>query len=437
MSISGYSVENYKAFADAAHIELKPLTLLFGFNSSGKSALLRLLPLLRESILSSANGPLALGCDAARGASFSDLLSQFLNSPVITLRLQWTRADALLPSEAEFAIRDFSELRTQVVERLTLKYPNGEWMRVEWVPSASEGALSTQYTVTRSPHADLEHQRYEGNIFFQGLSPVLEFDDVPFLDIYTRFKVLGNALREFATGVHWLQALRSLPPRWENLKWLSGKLSPDGAEITQMLSDDESRGGKALEEVSRWYAANTNHRLELRRGAFLGKELFSLMLVPAVNEARGMDIVDTGEGMGQVLPVIGLLAFAKHGKLGPSPIISIEHPELHLHSSAHPGLAAMFCDVAGSNKNARLVVETHSENFLLKVQLAIAKREFDARNVVIYWVRPSDAGSSVVDKIEFDELARPLGDRWPPGLFAETLDQSKDLIRARRAAEER
>ena len=59
------------------------------------------------------------------------------------------------------------------------------------------------------------------------------------------------------------------------------------------------------------------------------------------------------------------------------------------------------------------------ENFLLAVQLAIVKQQLDARSVVVYWVRQSDSGSAVIDKIEFDELGRVKGDKWPPGVCSD------------------
>jgi AAA15 family ATPase/GTPase len=43
MALSSYMVENYRPFAERTTIELRPLTLLFGYNSAGKSALLRAL----------------------------------------------------------------------------------------------------------------------------------------------------------------------------------------------------------------------------------------------------------------------------------------------------------------------------------------------------------------------------------------------------------
>ena len=50
MSVASFEVENYRSFAERTSMILRPLTLLFGYNSSGKSALLRFLPLLAAAV---------------------------------------------------------------------------------------------------------------------------------------------------------------------------------------------------------------------------------------------------------------------------------------------------------------------------------------------------------------------------------------------------
>ena len=40
MYIQSFTLKNYRSFVDRTTIELRPLTLLFGYNNSGKSALL-------------------------------------------------------------------------------------------------------------------------------------------------------------------------------------------------------------------------------------------------------------------------------------------------------------------------------------------------------------------------------------------------------------
>ena len=51
-------IRNLRSLEDTGPIELRPLTLLVGKNSSGKSTLLRVLPLLRQSIEVDTAGPL-------------------------------------------------------------------------------------------------------------------------------------------------------------------------------------------------------------------------------------------------------------------------------------------------------------------------------------------------------------------------------------------
>ena len=43
-------LKNYRCFEDTGDISLKPLTLLVGANSSGKSSFLKFFPLLKQSI---------------------------------------------------------------------------------------------------------------------------------------------------------------------------------------------------------------------------------------------------------------------------------------------------------------------------------------------------------------------------------------------------
>ena len=43
-------LKNFRSFEDTGRIELKPITILVGANSSGKSSFLRFFPLLRQTV---------------------------------------------------------------------------------------------------------------------------------------------------------------------------------------------------------------------------------------------------------------------------------------------------------------------------------------------------------------------------------------------------
>lgn len=50
MTVTAFRIQNFMGFEDSGWVELRPITLLFGRNSSGKSALIRALLLLRQSL---------------------------------------------------------------------------------------------------------------------------------------------------------------------------------------------------------------------------------------------------------------------------------------------------------------------------------------------------------------------------------------------------
>jgi len=48
--IKEYQISNFKPFAGAATIPIRPITLIFGANSSGKSSIIQSLLLLKQTI---------------------------------------------------------------------------------------------------------------------------------------------------------------------------------------------------------------------------------------------------------------------------------------------------------------------------------------------------------------------------------------------------
>jgi predicted ATPase len=50
VTVKAIRLENFMAFSDTDWLELRPITLLFGRNSSGKSVIIRALRLLRQSL---------------------------------------------------------------------------------------------------------------------------------------------------------------------------------------------------------------------------------------------------------------------------------------------------------------------------------------------------------------------------------------------------
>src|SRR4051812_30930749 len=69
MMIRRYTLEHFRAFVSPVEIELRPLTLFFGYNNSGKSALLRGLVALLKSLRGDVGYPWVRDSELTRGVA--------------------------------------------------------------------------------------------------------------------------------------------------------------------------------------------------------------------------------------------------------------------------------------------------------------------------------------------------------------------------------
>ena len=81
-------------------------------------------------------------------------------------------------------------------------------------------------------------------------------------------------------------------------------------------------------------------------------------------------ITDVGFGVSQVLPVLVLLAYSSSGDT-----VLLEQPEIHLHPAVQSKLADLVIETALA-RGVQVIVETHSEHFLTRLQRRIAERDF-------------------------------------------------------------
>lgn len=444
MALSAYSLANYRGFADRVDIEIRPITLFFGYNSAGKSALIRALPLLADSMQGEHLSPLNFDSETVRGATFEDLSSKFVPRAEVRVELSWSGDDhardepeqsatsELSPvSRVEYTIRsDFPERLMQTLERLQVSAGTSE-LRIQWAESPA------RYTVTinsASPASSTSVSGADERLYelqFSGLRPA-QRQHVPGAP-GNILASLGDRCYDFARSVHWLGPWRETPPRSKEYTQPRGRIGSRGEWAPDVLAYDRLEEGPLVSEVSSWYRAMTRHHLDVIKDA--GR--FSLVLRPVdASPPVQIPIPDTGEGMAQMLPVLVLGAMARHGKLGSDSIVALEHPSLHLHPAAHEHLALFLAQVSQSPHRPRILFETHSENLLLGIQKAILDGQLPASDVAVYWVRSDDSGRSVADRIAFNDLAEPQGP-WPPGVFAEDIELSRYIIHKRRERRER
>lgn len=85
--INSLGAENLRSLTDTGLIKLKPITLLVGRNSSGKSTFARIFPLLKQSSEASKRGPLLWWGRLVDFGSFADTVNRYSASKEIIIKL--------------------------------------------------------------------------------------------------------------------------------------------------------------------------------------------------------------------------------------------------------------------------------------------------------------------------------------------------------------
>lgn len=389
MKIKSISFENYKAFAEKQTMQLKPITILIGKNSSGKSSIAKLFPLLENSLSGLIDEPLLINNNGVElGAEFRDLVYGKDSTPI----------------KFEIEYIDRNVLEVQVIQDV-LKY---DLDILEW----KYNGLNVRYYPTEKAYTD-----EIGNVFnckFKGFIPeeILNYQGV---------NKIKDTSFDLGIDVDYIGPFRVLPKRQF---YLSGKIKfrdtgIKGENAYSMLGVSKRMDSDLHEKVALWYKKNFDGwRLDV-------KDNNPYFEVSLNKEGTSINIVDVGQGMNQALPLIVRANVTDR----PDSLIVLEQPELHLHPAAHGDLAELFAKSAKDN-NQTFVIETHSENIILRLRKLIIENDFGFTkdDLVIYSIESGEYSGQALKEITVDEEG-VLSD-WPEGVFTENVKEILEMQKA-------
>jgi hypothetical protein len=404
MELTAVSCANYKAFPIKTEIEIRPLTIFVGKNNAGKSILTRLPVLLAHALSSRAERPLDLRVgEVSFGTSFGDLIHRQDPHGACSLGATFSQGDEATQFRATVQSVSHGDQTDEVVASCQLDGRDLD-LTLKW-----------EVTPERPPR-----YRDVGPVEFRGLlphvhNPALTEKQLFGLDQWRR------RCDNFSNRISYLGPLRPRPEKvYSKERHRPGELGSDGEDAPYWLAKEEG----LLDRVSAWYQEHLDGwRLKLESS-------FSLFQCMLERDGTTVHLADGGEGMSQVLPVV--VQRLRHQVEDTEPYLDIvEHPELHLHPAAHRGLADLFVESA-RRPGARILVEIHSETFLLRLRRRVAEGKLDPSRVVLYWIEdlPNGTGSSV-RKVEI--LADGELSDWPAGVFSESYEEVRAMRRAARA----
>jgi len=423
------AVQGFKSICKEEQIDIHPLTILAGANSSGKSSMMQPLLLLKQT-LEAAGDPGALLLDGTnvRFTSKEQLLSK---GPAracasgFAVRLTADNGNSL---ETRFrsvvgqgfdvermvfrAGRETLDIQPDMPhERIVALLPDhlksfaddmsrkyGE--RPRWRVFRDRCFLAFELTdsATRDPAARFWPRG--------GISPSTEF--LPLIQSVVHLPGLrGNPRRTYpktAAGPHFPGTFEayvaSLVFQWQTDK--SDKLTELGTSMEE-LGLSWKVTAKAIDDT----------QVELRVGR-----------LPHGKRGGAHDMVsiaDVGFGVSQSLPVLVALIEAKAGQ-----IVYLEQPEIHLHPKAQRGLARTLCRAA--MRGVVLIVETHSALLLREVQTLVALGKMPKDQVTFHWLQRNEEGATIVPTAALDDDGA-YGD-WPEDFDATELDAEQAYLDA-------
>jgi predicted ATPase len=435
-------IKSFKAWKDTGPIRLAPLTVIFGANSAGKSSLGHLLLALKQTTLSAdRKRPLHLGDENSLVdlGTFEECLHNHDLKNSLEFSMRWKTRGKDMEVRDPLSKRKFSG--DELMLSVTLSANAKEQPKVDNLAYRLSHQGSDQLGVDyrRDEKGKLEIISNEFKLVRNtGRSwPLDEPDKFYRISDQSRAR-FQNAefLSDFAleteaalNSVYYLGPLREHPKRIYS--W-SGETP-------------ESVGQKGEFAIAAILAASAQDR-KLNRGPkkhlyrfdeFIAQWLKDLGIIESFSvkpvaegrkeyevivktHAAGSEvkITDVGFGVSQVLPALVQAFYCP-----PHSTVWMEQPEIHLHPQVQAELADVFISATqarenGSPRDVQLIVESHSEHFLNRLQRRVAEGALHAEDVAVYFCRR--AGS--VTELEplrlnmFGEI-----ENWPENFFGDEM----------------
>ena len=410
--ITAISVQGFKSLAKESRIEIRPLTILAGANSSGKSSIMQPLLLMKQTLEASYDpGPLLLNGPNAKFTSVNQFISRSQrNSDCQAFSIEMEH-DKYTTHKTTFSLTGNQALEIQDMiigegERSLHLMPHqgaddlekaietflGE--KIKW-PRQFEGL---KWTVVRN--------RCFLDFAFKNLSAGASIA-LPEAPEMRKSSILTD--KELRRMIH-------VPGLRGNIERVYPKTAtgPDFLGIFENYVATIIAQWQEKEDVHLQFLETMLEDLGLTREIYakgVNDTQIELQVgrLPKARRRRDgtelVNIADVGFGVSQVLPVLVALLVAGQGQL-----VYLEQPELHLHPRAQYALAEILTRTA--KRGMKLVVETHSALLLLQVQTLVAKGDLDPDLVKLHWFsRNPEDGTTSIRSADLDENGAFGG--WP------------------------
>jgi predicted ATPase len=109
----------------------------------------------------------------------------------------------------------------------------------------------------------------------------------------------------------------------------------------------------------------------------------------------------------------------------PHTTIILEQPEIHLHPRVQTALADLFIEAIqsredGTDRSIQLIIESHSEHFLRRLQRRVAEGVVKPKQVALYFCHTKGEGAAL-DPLEVNMFGEIVN--WPEDFFGDEMGE--------------
>ena len=407
--ITKLRAQNFKSWKDTSELRFAPITGFFGANSSGKTSILQVLLILKQTVAqpSDWNEPLYFGGEKSlvNLGSFDDVIFQHNSNLSLHVSVSWK-----LPEEMEIgrgltivtSIDKLSERPNLASFQYGTDRPRWRLVRdsagytFAFLDFHAKGGVSTQ---SRDPY------RCYGVVEPRGGPD----------EHMKAFLTRQDAFESLFKGIHYLGPLREHPRHHYIWDEHPDGVGQHGENAISALLSGRVQLFSMEEQIPKWL-----QRLELIDSYRLQPDLKEKgryeLYVTTYKGGPEVHLTDVGFGVSQVLPVLILCYYAPEGS-----ILILEQPEAHLHPKVQSELGDVLIDVL-KNRNIQIILESHSEHLLHRLTRRIAEGEISADAMALYSCQINE-GVSEIERLKMDEYGNISN--WPQNFFG---DDTGDLF---------
>lgn len=441
------SAFNFKSWEKTGDIRLAPITGLFGSNSSGKTSILQLFLMLKQTAESADRSQvLNLGDKGSlvELGTFRDVLFNHAETNALKYALMWDLAEKLMVEDPERKGSILFEGKSLAFGAVVDENGSGR-MSVDKLDYYFSGQLFGMKRKTKDKY-DLCNEKKDSQESFRFVRTPGRAWELPaptkcygFPDqvkaYYQNAAFLADlelAFENLFGRVFYLGPLREYPKR--EYTWAGAQPADMGRrgekvvdallasrDRKERISRGKGRKGYTVEE----YVAHWLKELKLIHSFSVepikeGSNLYQVWVQKSPASAKVL-ITDVGFGVSQILPVLTLCYYVPEGST-----VLMEQPEIHLHPSVQAGLADVFIDAIKTRK-IQIILESHSEHLLKRLQRRIAEEQLSCDDAALYFCEMK-AGVSTLKPLDLDMFGNITN--WPAGFFGDEFGEMAAMSRA-------